>query len=270
MSEKKAYTIYLHAITPVHAGTGQVSASVIDLPIAREKATNWPMLPGSSLKGVFRSRSPEKERLYGTPGQQAEVQLGDARVLFFPVRSWRGVFAYATCPLALRRMARDFAALGAPLAFPTAAIPADPGDAGASIAKSSVLEDRGVVWLDDLKLSAERCLPEDLVTGVAHAVFPDDAQSQGSFCARCILLSNSVFDFLCETATEVTARVSLNEETKTVKRGGLWYEEAVPAETVFVLPALGPALPAVSGSVVQIGGNESVGRGLCRVTVASS
>ena len=46
---------FVHALSPLHAGTGQ-GAGIIDLPIAREKATGLPYLPGSSLKGTLRAR----------------------------------------------------------------------------------------------------------------------------------------------------------------------------------------------------------------------
>ena len=43
---------FVHALSPLHAGTGQ-GAGILDLPIAREKATGLPFLPGSSLKGTL-------------------------------------------------------------------------------------------------------------------------------------------------------------------------------------------------------------------------
>ena len=62
-------TYLLHALSPLHAGTGQ-SVGLIDLPIARLRATNIPYVPGSSLKGVLRearrSLPPEEwEALFG-------------------------------------------------------------------------------------------------------------------------------------------------------------------------------------------------------------
>lgn len=44
---------FIHVLSPLHAGTGQ-GTGVIDLPIAREKATGIPYLPGSSVKGTLR------------------------------------------------------------------------------------------------------------------------------------------------------------------------------------------------------------------------
>src|SRR3989440_125099 len=51
---------FVHALSPLHAGTGQ-GVGVIDLPIAREKATGLPFLPGSSLKGTLRARCSAQE-----------------------------------------------------------------------------------------------------------------------------------------------------------------------------------------------------------------
>ncbi len=49
----QARLLFTHALSPLHAGTGQ-GVGVIDLPIAREKATGLPFLPGSSVKGTLR------------------------------------------------------------------------------------------------------------------------------------------------------------------------------------------------------------------------
>ena len=39
---------HLHALSALHVGTGQ-GVGVVDLPIARAKATNLPLVPGSAL-----------------------------------------------------------------------------------------------------------------------------------------------------------------------------------------------------------------------------
>jgi CRISPR-associated protein Cmr4 len=264
--------IYLHALTPVHSGTGQVSASVIDLPVAREKATNWPVLPASSLKGVLRAGTAEDRRteLFGTQDKKGSLQIGDARLLCFPARSWKGTFAYVTCPLALRRLARDFRALGIPVPFPFDAVPPALDIEAACVPDGSALAAEGDrLWLDDLDLTATHSDPASKIArGIAGSVFAEK-QEQDTFVERFVIVSDEVFDFLAETATEVAARVKLNDDTKTVdkEKGALWYEEAVPAEAIFVAPALGAAVPISSGACIQVGGNETVGRGFCRVMV---
>ena len=45
--------LFIHALTPLHPGSGQ-GVGAIDLPIHRERATNLPVLPGSSIKGCLR------------------------------------------------------------------------------------------------------------------------------------------------------------------------------------------------------------------------
>ncbi|MHA1734045.1 MAG: RAMP superfamily CRISPR-associated protein, partial [Promethearchaeota archaeon] len=52
---KKNYRMmWLYALSPVHVGSGR-GVGFIDLPIIREKVTNYPLVPGSTIKGVFRA-----------------------------------------------------------------------------------------------------------------------------------------------------------------------------------------------------------------------
>jgi len=105
-----ADVFFIHAMTPLHPGTGQ-GIGVIDQPVARESATGVPFLPGSSIKGVFRSeceRGDLAQRVYGADAQSREtfagsLQFTDARVLFLPVRSLNGLFAWVTAPFMLQR-----------------------------------------------------------------------------------------------------------------------------------------------------------------------
>jgi CRISPR-associated protein Cmr4 len=271
MDEIRGSAIYLHALTPIHTGTGQASASVIDLPIAREKATNWPVIPATSLKGVLRAATPEddRDRLFGTQDSIGDLQIGDARLLCFPVRSWKGVFAYVTCPLALERLRRDFTALGIPVPF-SEKIP-NVGPDGAAITSKSLLIDgnNSEIWLDDLELKADVSEEaEAIAAGIEAVVFPRPGDGP-DFVKRFAIVEDDVFDFLAETATEVTARIKLNQNgTKTVETGGLWYEEAVPAEAIFAAPVLSKTTLSFTSSYIQIGGHESVGRGLCRLGVS--
>lgn len=267
------HALWIHTLTPLHCGTGQISASVIDLPVAREKATNFPVIPATSLKGVLRDAvaNGERDSLFGylprekdDPGKAGDLQFGDGRLVCFPVRAWKGVFAYVSCPLALKRLARDFTALGVPAPFAEGDIP-EPGDK-ALVAGDALLE-KGKVYLEDLDRDAVQSADvKALAAKIAAAALPEGEHT--GFVNRFALISDDLFDFLTETATEVTARVSLNDKTKTVENGP-FYEEAVPAEAIFVAPVIGkgdaalPELPAT----IQIGGNETVGRGVCRIQV---
>lgn len=301
MSNAHAKLLYLHAITPVHSGTGQ-AAAVIDQPIAREKATGWPMIPASSLKGVLRDivkanhGEAKAKELFGEPEKAGPVVFGDQRVLCLPVRSFFGTFAYVTCPLVLQRLRRDVDAIGLSLPF-SSNIPENPSDSLTTFLpeNNSVLVS-GKVYLEDLDLSVDgRKEVGEIAKGIATAVGIDAKE----FSSRFAIVSDEVFNFLSETATEIQTRVALEDENKVVRKGGLWYEEAVPAETVFVGPVLAAdsyrqdkakllesfcnalkpkeeqeANQQQAGTansqpiVIQIGGNASVGRGLCRVVIS--
>lgn len=317
MSNAHAKLLYLHAITPVHSGTGQ-AAAVIDQPIAREKATGWPMIPASSLKGVLRDAHERKktdeltksgkpfeeakemakqdaDKIYGDENHAGAVVFGDQRILCLPIRSFFGTFAYVTCPLVLQRLKRDLDAIGLSLPF-SSKIPENPSDSlTAYLPEDNSVLVSGKVYLEDLDLNIERRKEVgEIAKGIAQAV----GVGENEFSSRFAIVSDEVFNFLSETATDIQARVALEDENKVVRKGGLWYEEAVPAETVFV----GPVLVADSyrqdkaqllknfhdalkprekqetnqkqegttnsqSIVIQIGGNASVGRGLCRVVM---
>ncbi|OYT73282.1 MAG: type III-B CRISPR module RAMP protein Cmr4, partial [Armatimonadetes bacterium JP3_11] len=117
--------IFLHALTPLHVGTGQAVANV-DLPIAREKATGFPIVPASAFKGVLRDQylttnnqgelmEPDwVKQAFGTQDVAGEWIFTDLRILCLPVRSFYGVFAYVTCPLILEQLQRKAQRMGVP------------------------------------------------------------------------------------------------------------------------------------------------------------
>ena len=109
----------LQVITAVHVGEGaQVGA--VGLPVARERHTGWPFIPGSSMKGALRAWSHQNEckaedvaRAFGPevgePLAKGLVSFGDATLLALPVRTAHNTFALITSPLALGRLARTCA-----------------------------------------------------------------------------------------------------------------------------------------------------------------
>ena len=263
--------IFLHALTPVHAGTGQ-AASVVDLPVAREKATSWPVIPSSTVKGVLRDEVDETtaKRVFGTMEASGRIGLTDQRTLFLAVRSMFGIFAYVTCPYALTRLKRDAASLGCALTLP--GIP-DVRDDAILVTGDTVLTQNQKVFLEDYDLKTAP-LSAELASALSTALFTD-REEKVSFESRVAIVSDTIFTFLCETSLEVTAKIALDDTTKNVVNGALWYEEAVPAETIFVgaAVALFPSetlddLKHLDGTVVQLGGKSTTGKGLCRVKLS--
>jgi len=280
-----ARTIFLHAITPVHCGIGQV-ASVVDLPTARERATGWPFIPGSSLRGVLRDEARQLRdadwvrNVFGPePDEKVEfsgkIHISDELILLFPARSFFGTFAFITCPLALARMIRDLSSIGItpPFAGP---VPV-PGENQVHVLPDTVLTRAGKAYLEDIDLSATADPhAASIANGLGQILFPHDSDI---FMKRFALVSDAVFNFLCETATDVSARIRLKVDTKTVDNHALWYEESVPAEAVFygfviaAKRAHGEEVDAlqffdqINGKTIQIGGSAGIGRGLVRLIV---
>jgi CRISPR-associated protein Cmr4 len=266
---------------------------VIDLPIARLRATNIPFVPGSSLKGVLREARkglppPEWETLFGplrkVSGQEGDEALehagalvvGDARVVALPVRSFLGTFALVSSPLLLELARRDLSGLEglpAPLKrLPGPVARAAPGNV-------TVSTEHRKVYLEDLDLEVkEEPAVEAWARFLARALPEEELLVRERF----LVVDDETMDFLLETATQVDTRVRLNPDTGTVAEGALWKEESLPAETLLVgvlaaSPGLRRGTPLSAGEVLeralrgapvlQLGGKATVGRGRCRLAV---
>ncbi len=285
----QAKLLLVHALSPLHAGTGQ-GVDVIDLPIAREKATGIPYLPGSSIKGVLREacQDDKKVAIFGPETANASdhagsAQFSDARLLLLPVRSLAGTFAWVTSPLLLRRFVRD--AQNCKGVQPLDSVPQPTGETSCYVANQGcelLLQQQNVrsVVLEDLLLAPiEDATTETWGSWLGKHIFPDEIYWQNALRSRLCIVHDNVLSFLLQTATEVTARIQLDSSKKTVKRGALWYEEALPAETILSgLVVAAPTRQANPGheaifatvekltkTTLQFGGNSTIGRGLCQL-----
>lgn len=278
---------HLHTLSALHVGTGQ-GVGAVDLPIARSRASNLPIVPGSAIKGVLRDEfgnehcehhlSKENVKiLFGAenndPAHAGAVAFGDAQLLLLPVRSFAGTVAYATCPFILKRYQRD-----ANLSF---AIPEL--DKQAQVISDSLLLLGDKIALEDLDMDAqENAVVSEWAQAIAQAIYPDDETWQAELTQRFVVLPDDVFSFLADTATEIRMRIKIDQKTRIVQNGALWSEENLPCETVlwgvFGVGAsrdknnpksaqeLNTLLPEKALNI-QIGGKHTVGRGLCRLLI---
>lgn len=258
-NQEQTTLLIWQAITPVHSGSGQTSAGLIDLPIAREIATNFPVLPASSIKGVFRDgrEDTESNEQFGSPEAAGTLSFTDARLLCLPVRSYAGTFAFLTCPFILNRLGRDLKALELPDLAPEMH---RVNDQDIHLAGQALLHGDQVL-LTDIDLNARPC---ELTRQYAQALAPA-AGLGDDFTQRFAVVSDTVFSFFAETAMEVTAHIRLEPDSKTVSGGALWYEEALPAESLLSSFLINRGAPARLPRTLQIGGKSSVGRGLLRL-----
>lgn len=290
----------LFARTPVHVGAGN-SVGAVDSPVMRERHTRIPIIPGSSLKGVLadlwfdddnmeKVKKGDREIWRRIPGAEAEwlfggdtddhasagaLLIGEARVLAFPVRSAKGGFAWVTCPLALARFKRDAAA--------DFAVPEIDGESSCLASKSLLLQDK--VVLEEYCLSADGAPESDIVTALRDLsndeVWKDVAK-------HLAILSDEMFSYFVEHACEVVTRVRIDDETGVVADHALFNQENVPSETLFYTAvaaqdekkkgggkAAAEALDALAArlaeaSVIQVGGDETIGLGYCSVAMIPS
>ena len=225
------------------------------------------------------------------PGQASDyagcVSPHDARLLLFPIRSLVGVFAWATCPLVLERFKREMIAAGFSVNWSVPTLPAKSQQA--LVTQGSEIVADGKVVLEEFAFEAqENDQAKQIADWLKDNAFPRNEEYKPFrdwLPKRFVILPDDAFRDFTQLATEVIARIRLKTETKTVAEGALWTEEHLPSETllyapIFVSKPLAPnanqlgltdsnaILRALSGlqlDRLQIGGDETVGRGIVKV-----
>ncbi|WP_185711270.1 type III-B CRISPR module RAMP protein Cmr4 [Arachnia propionica] len=256
------------AITPLHVGTGQDGGGLVDLPVAREAATGFPILPASGIKGGFRDGVYDEaaNARYGTTEKQGDVTFTDARLFALAVPSFKGTFALVTCPLVLHRLRRDREYL----------LPGQGTLPQISVNDDGVIAPDALVTGEHVRLRDHRLPRAGSATRLGRyadillAGLPETDRQ--TVTERLCVVSDQVFSFLCETSLDISPHVRLNPDSKTVEHGALWWEECIPAESLltnFVICRRGTDAGVFrSRQLRRVGGKGTVGRGLV-LTVAA-
>lgn len=239
-----AIMLRLECLTNLHVGNGDVNYNIIDNEVERDPVTLYPVIHASGVKGALReyfkrNKIPGLDALFGkeagkdgdkgtSPGK---LKILSAEMLAIPVRASTGDKPYylVSTETAVKRYYRMKSEF---LGMDTDFTPE----------KVSGVEVDGQT-------------PKSKVTVDGQTLY---------------LLTDADFNAI---SLPVLARNCLDD-------GGisknLWYEEVVPHESLFFFPVLADKSDmdyleqfryAVSGQVVQFGGNSSIGYGLCKVTV---
>lgn len=281
----------LVAETPIHAGVGQM-VGVIDLPIQRESHTGWPCVYGSAVKGALRTKAEGNawiEEVFGPPSSGGAanpsdhggaLSVADARLLLLPVRSLTTHFKWVACPALLERFQNDCNRLGITcnMIMPTQA----PSDI--VVFTSDADANNQPLFLEDFRFTQEyRTDLSSVITELAKLMDRNDADNLLS--KQLVIVSNDIFSHLSMYATPVSPHIAIDNKTKTTISGALWYEETLPPETLLYLPLvaqrsrkdgsekeandilnhlLNDIFPDTS-PYLQIGGNETIGMGWCKV-----
>jgi len=209
---KKAMAMFMLCETSVHAGSGS-ELGIVDLPIQRERHTDYPIFHSSSIKGALRfnvSRAQsfweaykkqleakenvvlneilvagkfnnmfdaifgEKENHSDDESYASAIAITDGRILLFPVKSLKGTFAYITCPFVLNRLIRDLTKAGLKL-NDLKKVDFSVGQGEAWVNTNSHVSVNDAVTLEEFTLSARKDEKVDkLAIVLAQAVLPED------------------------------------------------------------------------------------------------
>ena len=261
----------LLAETPIHPGAGQ-SSGFVDLPVAREAATGYPIIVGSSMKGALMAAARDRikrkevadfmEFVFGKHDNAGALLVSDARLLLLPVRSLTSHFMWATCPHLVERYARDRKRSGhSDEAFDFSQVGGE--DAGSP---KYLGADAGDLFLEERQFAHVGGLPEGLTATLKPLI--RHSQTADRLDKQLVVLSDASFAWFARYGLAVNARNVLDEETKASKN--LWYEETLPPDSLFSLllaersdGALekAKALFTDNKPYLQVGGNETVGQG---------
>ena len=280
--------MFIHCLTATHPGSG-TALDVVDLPVQRERHTLWPIIPGSTLKGVLRAASRTggmgdlEQTAFGPDTKNASdhagaISISDARILAFPVRSLKGVFAWVTCPAVLDRLRRDISVIN----YGNDRFPDRKDVQSESVlcpAGSPLLIDSDEMLLEEFdfkRIGDDQGFAEWIADNTVT-----DAATSARVRTNLVVIADDAFGHFVRHATEVSARIGLDADTRTVKNGALFWEEHLPPETLFyalvtssdsrrsgdrtkaaeILEHLSKTIP----ETLQIGGNATLGKGLCAV-----
>lgn len=295
--------------TPLHAGSGS-DLGFVDLPIQREKHTEFPKIEGSSMKGAIResferrigSQIPnlgeiKKESISlvfgpeGDPNQDAHsgaIAISDARLLLFPVKSMNGVYAYTTCRKVLSRFLSDFK-----LAYPNQGKIFDlPDEKTVTENPNILIPNQSKVVLEEYTLDVKKDNKTSKAADwIANELIPKDPEYdyiREKIKKDLIVLTDNDFKNFTNLSTEVITRTAIDSKTGTVKDKALFTEEYLPSESIlYFLTFAGPVFNENKGifqsaekkeeelvmefltkglpPAIQIGGNATLGKGLCRL-----
>ena len=264
---------YLYSLSPIHCGGEGDLGNILE--IAREVHTNFPYIPGSSLRGSIRDEveqidSESANLLFGKEldknGQMGVHQawFGDARLFWVPMRTMsfsnnQEIFTWVSCHSLVRDHA--IATHKKPVNFPSDAVGSRPGTYTVADAQISVGR-----FSEDQKQAI--ALHGEWSASLKDWVKPVWAQN-------CIVLSDANFQVLMEHSLWTQIRNKIQDTTEQAGSAEVfWTDICIPRDTIFYYPwgysvlKQNPIqqkdhdlLIKVLQGLIQVGGQANVGRG---------
>lgn len=265
----KVDIIGLLSETSMHPGS-ESSTGVVDLPVAREVTTEYPVITGSSLKGAFRESYEDRmdtkaaAEIFGEPNRAGDIAISDGRILLLPVRTLIGHYRWVTCRYILERFYRDLKLAG--YLMNEVKIPE------IEQGKALYYGTDEKIFLEELTFTLQEKESKELekiVKKIESLIYHKSLKER--LLKQLVIINDQEFAHFAKYGLEVRARNKLTRETKTSEN--LWYEECLPPDTLFYtlflcrsgketsLEKLKEAF--VENPYIQIGGNETIGQGWC-------
>jgi CRISPR-associated protein Cmr4 len=287
--------VNLYLLSPLH--TGAVSQAGNEVSIARETHTNFPYIPSSSIRGRLRAytivdvdRNDEDARieakikqvkLFGpdlndlkdndflfdyevetdiklTQLQQGNIWIGDASILWYPVSSLSHGIIWISCPLLLQRWARFVN------------LPAN------NIPEYAYNGTKEPLYLKDAIIPSNSLQPFTNWNDYIPQGHPTSID-------KVLVLPNQHCETLIQMSLWRQVKVKLDEH-KVVDGGSFRYEEAISPDALMYFP-WGTTLQSNADleesindfeelinslDLLQIGGQESLGRGFAKHWITSN
>lgn len=272
---QKIEPIFLRNITPMHVGVGS-DLGIVDLPIQREKHTGYPKIESSGIKGCVReyfeatAKNPsdviDVHILFGYDDKSVNqykdengeikrvndkviqcfaeskgkfagaVGFSDAKILFFPVKSAKGVFAHVTCVGVLKKFAESLSLckevddelkeVNNELVIKMNELK-EPDNEKVYCNMSKLVLNNKVV-LDEYVYEVDKSVE-------VNQIFTELCGMIGLSTDRAdhmVVINDDEFADFVNMYTEVITRTKISNISGTVEDGALFNEEYLPAETI--------------------------------------
>lgn len=295
-SYKEALPFLIQTITPLHVGSGQSYEGFVDLPIQRDNL-GFPVIWGSSLKGAIRntfhnnsSNKDYENRIFGPDSDlinreqySSAILITDATLLFMPVRSLYGLFAFCTNYYLLKRFLEMLLICGNTYANDLKDYIDAYNDECICSDEYIIKEGKAILREEDVDVKVDNRLKD-----LFNKLLPNSLALKQDILKRLVILNDDNIDII-KRSTLIQTRIRVKYGKKTVEEGP-WVEEFIPEmsilattlllrdersdrenklNTVDIKERLSKSLSGSNSKdldefYIVIGGDETLGRGIVR------
>jgi CRISPR-associated protein Cmr4 len=199
---------------------------------------------------------------------KGSVSVSDAKLLAFPMRSDLAPFVWITSPEVLKRFFTDLE------------YTAIDNDGFETKLLDGIKEEEGMAINTDM--GTKDVILEDAQVKIKGTVKIAVLQNYFPFVNRLICVSDEMYSYCVDHSTEVQTHIKIDGKTGTASTGALRYEELLPADSLlYSVVIFGPSAYEIEEQAkmetirnelksrvkdfMQIGGDETLGKGICKV-----